>query len=170
MTVVVKNLAATISEVIEELALMTVEVAEELEEFVPDTAGSIDFSGPVNGRLSARCHRTLGTKLASNLLGLEPDDDDAHEKACDAFGEMLNVICGNLVTKVFDPERTFTISMPQVENPIESESDEPKSEDADVQEAQNEGKWSFQETCTLLLDESPVEFTLSFFVGPSSEH
>lgn len=165
MELIVKNLSATISEVIEELALMMIEPVEEEVEYTGDVLAWIDFSGPVNGRLSTRCGDELGIVLASSLLGIAPEDAQAKERACDALGEMLNVICGNLVTKLFDVEKAFVLSMPQV---IRMNQDDPDG--SNQVSVESKGPWKAQESCAMLLDDQRIEFTLSIASGAAESH
>jgi len=147
MTVTVRNLSATISEVIEELALVVVEEPETRPEFSPDTVAWIEVTGSITGQIIVRCRRELGILLASNLLGIDPEDAQAQEKASDAIGEMLNVICGNLITNFFGAEKTFNVSIPRV---------------ADIESApENNTNWAMQETFFFLFDSHPIEFVLN---------
>lgn len=150
MTVTVKSLSATISEVIEELALVMVEEPETRPEFSPDTVAWIEVTGSITGQIIVRCRKELGILLASNLLGIDPEDAQAQEKASDAIGEMLNVICGNLITNFFGVEKTFNVSIPRVADISHIES-----------APENNTNWAMQETCFLLLDSHPIEFVLN---------
>jgi CheY-specific phosphatase CheX len=160
MTTKPTTLTTAISEVIENLTMMVVEEPETREGFVPQLKGDIEFTGPINGSLSISCSETLSQKLAANLLGIEPDSTDTQASSWDALAELLNVVCGNLVTSLYDASRPFNLSSPQIniiepmepngenENKIEAEP-APVCTDADAQQA------------FLLLDGEMVEFTLS---------
>ncbi len=106
-------LTDVISDIVETLAMMGLEVAHEFRDFVPDFIGHIDFEGTVRGRLFIECTDEFADTLAENLLGLESSELDESHK-WDAIGELLNVICGNLVTELFDSKNSFTLSVPQV--------------------------------------------------------
>jgi len=154
MTVVLNNLPGAISEVIEELALMSVNEPEEEYTLKGEVVGSVDFVGPFRGRLSAKCDRKLAVVFASNLLGVERESHQASEKTCDAFGEMLNILCGNLVTKLFGSQHAFSLSMPTcvqlTDEELTSSTLEPVDGRSQLQ----------QERCVFMLDDEPIEFTL----------
>ena len=64
MTVMLNNLASTISNVIEQLALMMVETPEQPVPVPHELTGYIEFTGTVHGRLSATSTESLGVTLA----------------------------------------------------------------------------------------------------------
>lgn len=165
MTVMLNNLASTISNVIEELALMMVETPEQPLRVPQEMTGHIEFTGTVHGRLSATSTKQLGTSLASNLLGLPADDPETSEKALDAFGEMLNIITGNLVTELFGTQHAFSLSIP-ICRYIEPA---PTDGTAGATPDEPQERWSLEERCTLLLDEQPIQFVISIGVGKKPE-
>jgi len=147
----VKQLTVTdvISNIIETLAMMTVDNTEQLEDFCPDFQAYIDFEGSVSGRLTLECTKQFANALAENLLGLESDKlEEAHR--WDAIGELLNVVCGNLVTEIFDSQKPFTLSVPQVSF-------------ADIDfKADNEQDDENQQIVQFIIDNYPVRFALKF--------
>jgi CheY-specific phosphatase CheX len=163
------NLASTISNVIEELALMMVETPEQPMRVPSELAGHIEFAGSVHGRLSATSTEALGVSLASNLLGLPSDDPETREKALDAFGEMLNIITGNLVTELFGTQNAFSLSIPVCRR-VEPAPTDGTVAPTPAENAEPEQRWSLQEKCTLLLDEQPIEFVLSVALGKKTEN
>lgn len=70
------------------------------------------FNGVIRGTLGLLTTRELGLEVAANLLGLEPDDDEIGERAPDAIKELLNVVCGNLLTELAGDEEVFDLSIP----------------------------------------------------------
>jgi chemotaxis protein CheY-P-specific phosphatase CheC len=56
--------------------------------------------------------RPLCGVVAANMLGLEPDDDEAARVQDDAVKELLNVTCGNVLTRLAGPEAVFNLSVP----------------------------------------------------------
>lgn len=156
MTVTPKNLSAAISEIVEELTLMMVEAEDGPVDFPTGIVGRIGFTGPAEGELAVRCEAELGADLASNMLGVDPGDDEAQTKACDALGEMLNVICGNLVTRLFDEERPFTLSIPEVRK------DGPPPAEASATPPGPSSAGATTTNCVLYMDGHPIEFTLSY--------
>ncbi len=72
----------------------------------------VDFSGPVSGYLLVTAPRRMLPALASNMLGLEPDEIDECA-GVDALKELGNVICGNLLPALAGPEPVFRMSPPR---------------------------------------------------------
>lgn len=75
---------------------------------------NIGFSGPFNGTLDMSIARSLGVEMASNLLGLEPDDTNAEHAGDDALRELMNVTCGHVLTGIAGSEPVFNLSIPTV--------------------------------------------------------
>ena len=88
------------------------ELTEEQAGLPVDAVARVRFSGPRSGILEVRIAGGLLPQLASNMLGTE----DAPEQTVvqDAFGEIANVICGNVLPKVAGPEAVFDLNAPQV--------------------------------------------------------
>jgi CheY-specific phosphatase CheX len=148
-------LAETIAEVLEQQAFMfaepqdCAELETEAESFM---SASICFTGSVNGMLEGMLTTSLGVDLAANVLGIEPDDEQAEQLAQDALKEMLNVICGQLLTRVYGAAPIFQLSIP-------------------VSQLLDVIAWEelqMQENCVGLLidDEHPALFRLSLEEGP----
>jgi CheY-specific phosphatase CheX len=109
------TLATIFSEVLANLAFMFTE--EEPTE--PAAAGrwleaSISYHGAIDGTLRLRCTTDFTVLLAANLLGIDPQDDDAQTEALDAVKELMNVLCGQFVTAVHGEEHVFNLSIPKV--------------------------------------------------------
>ncbi len=81
----------------------------------PRLEGEISYQGPAGGTLRCWCTRTFALRLAANLLGLEPEDEKAQTAAEDAVRELLNVLCGQLVTAFHGTEAVFNMSIPRVQ-------------------------------------------------------
>ena len=74
------------------------------------------FKGPVNGTTELVAGQELLEMLAANVLGVEPDDEEACEKGTDAFKELLNTTCGVLLPMLTTtPEDVFDITVPESE-------------------------------------------------------
>lgn len=152
MTTKLTTLTAAISEVVENLTLMVVDEPETREGFAPQLRGWIEFTGPVNGLLSIECSESMTQKLAANLLGTEQENMETQANAWDALAELLNVVCGNLVTTLYDSGRPFNLSSPQINVMAPAQEDDSRQQHPSDDEAQS---------VFLLLDGEPVEFTLS---------
>jgi CheY-specific phosphatase CheX len=88
------------------------ELITEEEEFLQAT---IAFDGETRGRMGVAAPRTLCVTLAANMLGVENDDGSALENAPDAMKELVNVICGRLLTSLYGSQPVFRLSVPTVE-------------------------------------------------------
>ena len=87
--------------------------AEGCDLTAPDVAARMGFRGPSTGTLTLRVASTLLPMLAENMLG-ESEGDDALEKGQDALRELLNMICGNVLTAWQGEELVFDLSPPEI--------------------------------------------------------
>ena len=106
-------------DVLEKVAFMFAELPEDDQEF--DAPGdcvkvSMSFQGRACGNLSLTAPEPLCVSLAANVLGVDEDDDQAKEGGFDALKELLNVICGNLMTTLMGEDQAFDLSVPSIEH------------------------------------------------------
>lgn len=80
----------------------------------PAVTGRVDFSGFFSGSLVMRISQGAVTELATNMLGLDDNSKVSEEEQQDAFKEMLNVICGNLLPAIAGDREEFAIGPPEV--------------------------------------------------------
>ena len=73
----------------------------------------MEFTGPVRGRLTMVLPHELCVEVAANALGGD-DDEEAMEKALDATGELLNVMCGQVLVALCGPVPIFDLTPPRV--------------------------------------------------------
>lgn len=73
------------------------------------------FSGDRTGTLEMAVPAELCGELAANVLGVEPDDPACIEKGADALQELLNVLCGQLLTAVAGEDVVCDLSQPKTE-------------------------------------------------------
>jgi hypothetical protein len=115
-----RDLAAIVTEVLGDLAFM---VGDDAPAALPPGAVwlqcEIQYEGPVGGTLCCWCTRDFAIQLAANLLGIEPDEGDAQVGAADAVRELLNVLCGQLVTAWYGQTAIFNLSIPTVRECVE---------------------------------------------------
>lgn len=74
-------------------------------------AAWVDLLGPWTGRATLITDAETARDLARALLGLDASDEVSHDDLVDAFGEIANVVGGNV--KALLPE-TGTLGLPQV--------------------------------------------------------
>lgn len=79
------------------------------------------FHGPFGGTLTLALPKDAELDIAANFLGKDADDPDVAKYAQDSLKEILNVLCGHMLTSLAGEEPIFDLSIPEV-NPL-SESD-----------------------------------------------
>ena len=80
----------------------------------PAVTGRVDFNGHFSGVLMMRISQGAVTELAANMLGLDDDSEISDNEQQDAFKEMLNVICGNLLPAIAGDQIEFSIGPPAI--------------------------------------------------------
>lgn len=108
--------ASTAVETMEKLAFLFSFPDEERKEAFPGPAiaGKVGFNGLFSGSLALRMTSSVLPELAVNMLGLDDEEETNQELHLDAFKEMLNVICGNLLPALAGEEAEFSIDAPEV--------------------------------------------------------
>ena len=105
-------LSSVAEEVFESLAFV-LPAFEEDESAPPEgaarTAASIAFAGPFEGTLVLSVSSEMLPAISANMLGLDIADAPPADQQHDAFKELLNVICGNLLPKVAGEEAIFNV-------------------------------------------------------------
>lgn len=110
------TLTAIFSDVLANLAFMFTDE----DDAPPEADGvwseaSIEYHGCVGGALRLVYPEPFAIELAANLLGTDPAGEDVGAQAADAVKELMNIICGQLVTALHGTEAVFNLSIPQVE-------------------------------------------------------
>lgn len=109
--------AEVVCNVLEQMAFMfgdPMELDEISEADGEGVLARMQFKGPFTGSMTLAAPEELCPMLAENMLGVEPDDDRAQEKAHDALKELLNVCCGNVLTSLAGEEPVFDLTVPEV--------------------------------------------------------
>lgn len=143
------ELGEVFPEVAEKMAFMFAENVED-DEF-PDEVGDpvearISFVGPSKGVITMAVSKSMCPVLAANTLGIDAADEGAAEKGLDSLKELLNVVCGNVLTRIAGDEPVFELSIPELH-------------DIDGMEWQNLRKRSG--ALTFMLDDYPVILQIS---------
>jgi chemotaxis protein CheY-P-specific phosphatase CheC len=73
---------------------------------------AVSFSGPQSGILKVAVEKQLPAVLAANMTGA--DDQAPLEQHLDAFKEMANVICGNILPRIAGQEAVFDVHPPEI--------------------------------------------------------
>lgn len=128
------EVATILSDVLADLAFMFGGPEEHPLRPRPETwiECSIGYSGPVTGAIRFRCTRSFSVMLASNLLGVDPSDVDVKRKAEDAVKELVNIVCGHVVTTLHGDDAVFDLSIPRVAELADAPDWESDADDADA--------------------------------------
>lgn len=115
----VQSLSRATTATFEELALLFPEhdLSPEQAAAPLDVAVSVEFRGPLRGRLVLRASSSILSAIAANMLG-----EDASRQAPlqrDALGEIANVICGNVLPVIAGAEAVFHLSAPHVHEGVD---------------------------------------------------
>ncbi|MBD3169766.1 MAG: hypothetical protein GF307_09815 [candidate division Zixibacteria bacterium] len=73
---------------------------------------TLAFNGDRDGEVSLIAPVNFCMELSANLLGKDIDETCTPEEYSDAAKEMLNIITGQLLTKVFGEEAVFNLTAP----------------------------------------------------------
>lgn len=88
------------------------ELGDEYAKASPEATATVDFRGPIDGRLEISVAGGLLPVLAANMLG--QNDVPTDREQLDALGEVANVICGNVLPKLAGSVEVFHIDAPRV--------------------------------------------------------
>jgi CheY-specific phosphatase CheX len=77
-----------------------------------DVAASVEFRGPMTGRLVLRASSVILPDVANNMLGADDSRPAALQR--DALGELANVICGHVLPLIGGADAVFNLAAPIV--------------------------------------------------------
>ncbi|MCC6475558.1 chemotaxis protein CheX [bacterium] len=80
----------------------------------PDCAASMTFYGAARGRVTLRVNQEILVSVVENLLGESCEGPEAEARKGDALKELLNMLCGNILTEYFGTEPIFDLSPPEL--------------------------------------------------------
>lgn len=80
----------------------------------PQMAASISFAGPATGRLILAVSPIILSPLATSMLGLDITDDVSEDGQTDALLEVLNMMCGNVLTEIYGSKPVFNLCPPEL--------------------------------------------------------
>ena len=106
-----ETLRQVVSDVLERFAFSFVE--DEAPQF-QDTGwllSDLAFRGPVTGKVSLALPHALAAELGVNILGVEPDAVTP-ELVADTVKELSNIICGDLLFRLYGPQAIFDLCVP----------------------------------------------------------
>lgn len=114
-------LSETFLRVVEQAAFMFAEPADTAIPPAPEgpcVSVNMEFSGNFKGSLGMAASSRFCIEMAANVLGMEPDDPKSEAHGIDMLKELLNVVCGNILTEIAGSEAIFTLSIPKA-SPID---------------------------------------------------
>jgi len=83
---------------------------------IEHTHAHISFAGARTGEIVLIVPDDMCPEIAANVLGVDPDDEQVDELAGDALKEMINIICGRLLTDLESKDLVFDLSVPAIKN------------------------------------------------------
>jgi CheY-specific phosphatase CheX len=111
-----QKLSEVLENVLEQFAFMFCDSTTPDE--IPEPSGvllhtSMQFNGPSSGSLDMMTPQALAIEIAANAMGIE-QEEEAAAGASDALRELLNIICGQMLTAFAGDEPVFDITIPNV--------------------------------------------------------
>lgn len=98
--IVLDRLVAALVESLEQMAfIMVCPLEGQLEASQDPVLVSVEFTGPVQGRVELLASKGLGAAMAANMLAGSAEDSQVVEQADDTLRELLNVTCGALLNE-----------------------------------------------------------------------
>jgi len=76
--------------------------------------GSVSFAGAVLGNLNLHVDEEFACLMTAAMLGMEIDEVEGDEEVHDVIGELCNMICGDLKSKLCDAGLTCELSIPSI--------------------------------------------------------
>ncbi|CAB1059733.1 hypothetical protein D1BOALGB6SA_4495 [Olavius sp. associated proteobacterium Delta 1] len=76
--------------------------------------GSVGFAGAVLGNLNLDVDEEFACQMTAAMLGMETDEIEGDEEIHDVIGELCNMICGDLKSKLCDAGLTCELSIPSI--------------------------------------------------------
>lgn len=130
------------------MAFLSLEPAADPQPWTqPCVSVRIEYRGRQSGALKLTAPVSLGSVLAANILGCDPVDEEATQRAADALKELMNITCGAFLARLV-PDGGCEMGLPQV-RPI----DDPQQQ---WQEAVSQGCQPLDaEGCTIFLRLEP---------------
>ena len=108
-----------LEEILENLAFLffAPEDTRDTMDYNVAVAAKISFTGLFSGTLVLALSNQVLPEIARNMLGV--DEDILVPQQHDAFKELLNVICGNMLPAIAGKREIFAIGVPDIISPEE---------------------------------------------------
>ena len=105
-------LGEAVQEVLETMFFLSVEGSAAWDEAAESLHVTVDFHGPVEGRMDLAIYCALAAPLAASFAGREESEmgpDETGEVLC----EMANMLCGSLLSRL-ETDALFSLSPPRM--------------------------------------------------------
>ena len=106
-----ETLRQVIADVLERFAFTFVEDEEPQFHEAGWLLSDLAFTGPVRGKVSLALSRELASELGVNILGVDPETAPP-DVAEDAIKELTNIICGDLLYRLYGQQAVFDLCVP----------------------------------------------------------
>ena len=76
--------------------------------------GSVGFAGAVLGNLNLHVDKEFACQMTAAMLGMEIEEIEGDEEIHDVIGELCNMICGDLKSRLCDAGYACDLSIPSI--------------------------------------------------------
>lgn len=80
----------------------------------PYLHASMRFEGPHVGQINMYLPQSMMTTIWANMLGCDEEDEHSASQQKDAVCELLNVICGQVLTEIWGTGPIFDLRLPNI--------------------------------------------------------
>jgi len=78
------------------------------------TMAEVSFSGPYAGTLVMAISTEVLPELSANMLGIDDAEEITADTQAGVLKEVINIVCGNLLPKIFGRRTVFDLQPPEV--------------------------------------------------------
>ena len=76
--------------------------------------GSIGFAGLVMGQMNLHVEETFARRITAAMLDIATEEIEGSEEIHDVIGELCNMVCGDLKSRLCDAGLTCELSIPSI--------------------------------------------------------
>lgn len=103
------------TQILEDAAFLLLDTAEGFAGWEEDVIdATIPFDGPSSGTVRLVTCRGLAAEIAANMLGIDGVDPDARANEVPALGELVNIVAGAMVAKLWGTRVACDLGLPEV--------------------------------------------------------
>jgi len=111
--ITINELEQIVTDALERTAFVMVDVEDEDLSGMLSHHARVVYSGPENGQLLLSASGGFLAELASNLIGVEPDEVSPDLEGVDALAELANILGGSLVNRLGAESVPYTLGLPE---------------------------------------------------------